>query len=349
MPTPKVSIIIPLYNAAAYIEQCIHSVLNQTLQDIEIIAVNDGSTDESKQLLDRLALTDERLNVFHQSNKGVSATRNFGLEQATGTYIGFCDADDWMEPGMLHELYNAVELNDCDWAICNVLVIRDEQPAKLRLQLNDEVVNVADDRPAFVHGLMRFNYDNANWNKLYKASIINDQQLRFNEHMQIWEDLLFNLQYLQYINRVAIVAKPLYNYRILNTSLYSGDTGNKVSQFNKLYNYYSAFAERSAGKAEIAAFKTEMARITYNQLLYQAEVQVNKENNYFLEVIKGYRKELQRFNPAIFDYSSAERKGLQGIKRQLLQRHQFFLFSLIIASKPFLRKPYHFVRRLLKK
>jgi hypothetical protein len=246
-------------------------------------------------------------------------------------------------------LYNAVELNDCDWAICNVVVIRDEQPAKLRLQLNDEVMNVADDRAAFVHGLMRFKYDNANWNKLFKASIIRGQQLRFNENMQIWEDLLFNLQYLQYVSKVATVAKPLYNYRILNTSLYSGDTGNKVSQFNKLYNYYLEFAQRSAGKADIAAFKTEMARITYNQLLYQAEVQVNKENSFFLEVIKGYRKELQRFNPAIFDYSSAERKGLQGIKRQLLHRHHFVLFSLIIASKPFLRKPYHFVRRLLKK
>jgi hypothetical protein len=254
-----------------------------------------------------------------------------------------------MDPEMLQELYNAITSNDCDWAICNVTIVRDEQPAKLRLQLSDGVINVADDRAAFVHGLMRFHYDNANWNKLFKNSIILDHQLRFNEQMHIWEDLLFNLQYLQYANKVAIVAKPLYNYRILDTSLYSGDTSNKVPQFNKLFDYYVEFGNRFAGTAELEAFKAEMARITYNQLLYQAEVQVNKEHHFFPKVIKGYRNELKRFNPAIFNYTIAERKGLQGIKRQILQQHQFGLFALIIASKPFLRKPYHFLRRLLQR
>lgn len=349
MTAPNISIIIPVYNAAVYIEQCIFSVLRQTMKNVEIIAVNDGSTDESKQILDRLAATDERLHVFHQTNKGVSATRNLGLQKATGTFIGFCDADDWMEPGMLQELYTAITSNECDWAICNVTIVRDEQPAKLRLQLSDAVINVAGDRAEFVHGLMRFNYDNANWNKLFKASIIREQQLRFNEDMHIWEDLLFNLQYLQYVSKVVIVAKPLYNYRILDTSLYSGDTSNKVPQFNKLYNYYVEFANRLADPAQLEAFKAEMARITYNQLLYQAEVQVNKEQHFFPNVVKSYRNELKRFNPAIFNYTAAERKGLQGIKRQLLQQNKFGLFAFIIASKPFLRKPYHLVRRLLNR
>lgn len=349
MTTPDISIIIPVYNAAAYIEQCVRCVLNQTMQDVEIIAVNDGSTDESKEILDRLAATDDRLHVFHQNNKGVSATRNFGLQQATGNYIGFCDADDWMEPNMLQELYMAIISNECDWAICNVIIIKDEQPAKLRLQLRDEVINVADDRAAFVHGLMRFNYDNANWNKLFKASIIREEQIRFNENMHIWEDLLFNLQYLQYASKVSIVAKPLYNYRILDTSLYSGDISNKVPQFNKLFNHYVEFANRVADPAQREAFKAEMARITYNQLLYQAEVQVNKEHHFFPNVVKGYRNELKRFNPAIFNYTAAERKGLQGIKRQLLQQHQFGLFAFIIAAKSFLRKPYRLVRRLMKR
>ena len=349
MPSPLISIVIPVYNAAAYIEQCIRSVLDQTMKEIEIVAVNDGSTDNSKQILERLALSDERLKVFHQNNKGVSATRNFGLQHATGSYIGFCDADDWMEPTMLEEMYKAVTEQECEWAICNVMIVRDEQASKLRLQLSDEVIKAGEDRADFLHGLMRFKFDNANWNKLFKTSIIREQQLLFNEDMHIWEDLLFNLQYLQYVKRVAIVAKPLYNYRILNTSLYSGDTGNKVPQFNKLYHYYLEYAQRFAGETEIAAFKSEMARITYNQLLYQAEVQVNKDNRFFPHVIKGYRKELQRFNPAIFHYTHAERKGLQGIKRQLLQSRQFGWFALIIASKPFLRKPYRFVRKLLNK
>ncbi len=349
MPNPTISIIVPVYNAAAYIEQCIGSILQQSMRDIEVIAVNDGSTDNSGVLLDRMTVTEQRLKVFHNNNIGVSATRNFGLQHATGTYISFCDADDWMEPTMLDELYNAITSTNSDWAICNVNLIKEGEQPKKRLNLNDGEINIAANRAAFVHGLMRFQYDNANWNKLYTASIIQQQQIRFAEDMHIWEDLLFNLQYLQYANKVAVIAKPLYNYRIISTSLYSGDTSNKVLQFNQLYSGYMKFANQYAGPDETAAFKSEMARITYNQLLYQAEVQVNKEHHFFPQVVKGYQKELQRFNPDIFDYTAAERKGLQGIKRQLLQRHQLVMFAIIIASKPYLRKPYHFMKRLLKK
>jgi hypothetical protein len=122
-----------------------------------------------------------------------------------------------------------------------------------------------------------------------------------------------------------------------------------VPQFNQLYSSYIKFANQYAGPDETAAFKAEMARITYNQLLYQAEVRVNKEHYFFPQVVMGYRKELKRFNPSIFDFTAAERNGLQGIKRQLLQAHQLGLFAFIIASKPYLRKPYHFIKRLLKK
>ncbi len=349
MVAPKISIIIPVFNAGLYIEQCIRSVLNQTMQDVEIIAVNDGSTDNSATLLDAMASTDHRLQVFHNSNKGVSAARNFGLQQARGMYIGFSDADDWMEPTMLEDLYNAVTTKGCDWAICNVNSIREGQPIKTRLHMTDQVLEVDGNRAGFIHGLMRFHYDNANWNKLFSAAIIRKNQLRFDESMQIWEDLLFNLQYLQYAGKVAVIAKPLYNYRILSTSLFSGNRDNKIPQFNKLYNGYLSFADSYAGASEITAFKAEMARITYSQLLYEAELKVNREQHFFPKVAIAFKQELKRFNPLIFDFSSQERKGLQGIKRQLLQQQQFALFALIIASKPLLRKPYRFVRRLLKK
>jgi glycosyltransferase involved in cell wall biosynthesis len=349
MSAPKVSIIIPVYNAVAYIKQCVHSVLNQTIQDIEIIAVNDGSTDDSRQILDLLASTDERLHVFHQVNKGVSTARNFGLQQSKGKYIGFCDADDWMEPEMLQELYTAITYNDCDWAICNVTTIRDEQPETIRLQLRDEIINVANDRAEFLHSLMRFKYDNANWNKLYKASIIREQNQCFNENMHIWEDLLFNLEYLQFVSKAAVIQKSLYNYRILQTSLYNSDKGIKVLQFNLLYRYYLEFANRFAGHAEIKAFKSEMARVAYSQLLYQAELHVNQANEGFPKIIRTYRNELLRFNPAIFNFSDEERRGFRGVKRQLLQRHRFKSFAFIIAVKTVLSKHFQFFIRCLKK
>ncbi|QNA44994.1 glycosyltransferase family 2 protein [Lacibacter sediminis] len=349
MATPKISIIIPVYNAAGYIEQCIRSVMTQTIKDIEIIAVNDGSTDESKEMLDRLAATDERLLVFHQSNKGVSATRNFGLQQATGSYIGFCDADDWMEPDMLQELYNAITLQNCEWAICNVNMHKEGQPLKVRLQLKDEVMDVADDRTGLLHGLMRFYYDYANWNKLFSAAIIRKYQLGFREDMSIWEDLLFNLQYLHYVNRVAVVAKPLYNYRILPTSLYSGQSKDRVPQFNLLYRHFIDLSSDYTSTDEQEAFRKEMARLTYNHLLYEAEVRVRKKTNHFLGVWRGCTLELNRFDTGVFYYSTDELKGIQGIKKNLLLKKQFNLFALIIAVKPLFKKPAKFVLKFLRR
>lgn len=349
MPNPTISIIVPVYNAALYLEQCINSILQQTMQDIEVIAVNDGSADNSAAILDALATSDQRLKVFHNSNRGVSATRNFGLQQARGIYIGFTDADDWMEPTMLQELYTALISNDCDWAICNVHVIQEGKPVKIRLNLSDLIIEIASDRSSFVHSLMRFQYDNANWNKLFTASIIRKQDIRYNELMCIGEDLLFNLEYLQFANRAAIVSKSLYNYRILSTSLYSGQSADRLPQFNLLYKSYLAFAAAKASLSEEEAFKAEMARITYNQLLYHAEVKVKSQHRSFIEVWRGYYKELKRFNPVIFHYPFSERTGVQGIKKHLLHNGHFNLFALIIASKAYLKKPYKFLHRFVKR
>lgn len=349
MTTPLISIIIPVYNAGAYIAQCIRSVLNQTLADVEVIAVNDGSTDNSKAILDELAAADQRLLVFHRSNHGVSATRNFGLQNATGSYIGFSDADDFMEPTMLEELYYALLKSRADWAICNVRLMQEGKEPEIRLKMTDEVLATGTGKAAVVHGLMRFHYDNANWNKLFKASIIRDQQLCFAEDMRIWEDLLFNLQYLQFVNKLAVVAKPLYNYRILSTALFSGQGTDLLPQFNKLYTHYLQFAQKLHALEEAEAFKQEMARITYNQLLHHAEMKIKHERQGFFAVFRAYSNELKRFNPAIFYYPSAERKGVQGIKKQFLQSRYYSLFSVIIASKPYLKRLYPILRKLLKK
>ncbi|NCU04922.1 MAG: glycosyltransferase family 2 protein [Chitinophagaceae bacterium] len=346
---PRISVIVPVYNAAAYIEQCIHSVLNQTMKDVEVIAVNDGSTDNSAALLDAMAAANCRLRVFHSSNKGVSATRNFGMQQAQGEWIGFADADDFMAPAMLEELYNAVVMNGCNWAICNVQVQNEQGAVRTRLKIADAVIDAAADRPAFVHSLMRFQYDNANWNKLFNAAILQKEGLQFNTAMHLWEDLLFNLQYLHFAGKVATIAKPLYHYRILSQSIQSGSFVKKTEQFNCLYNSYLQFTRSYAAQAEGTAFQTEMSRIVYNQLLYEAEVNVLSHHRFFLKAAVSYRKYLQQFVPAVFTYSPAERRGLRGIKKQLLHKQYYTLFALTVAVKPWLKKPYLLIRRLLKK
>ena len=347
MTLPKISVIIPAFNAASYLRQCIESVQKQTYTNVEVIVVNDGSTDGTKTILESIAGADSRVRVFHNENKGVSAARNFGLQRATGEFISFCDADDFMEPTMLEELYSAMKQYDCDWAVCNVKMIFNDGTTKTRLNLRDEVFDIASNRPLFIEGLMRFYYDNANWNKLFKASIIQNNRLRFEEDMNIWEDLLFNLQYAQFATKAFLLSKPLYNYRVLQNSLFNGNNGMKIPLFNKLFLHYTMFTEQQKAYTEQNSFKEQMARISYYQLLYQIETQVRRETNNLILVYRKVRAHLNSFLPQIMQYSSAQRSGIQGIKKMLLHQKQYALFAAIIAAKPYLRRPYRFVKNII--
>ncbi|HWT76044.1 MAG TPA: glycosyltransferase [Mobilitalea sp.] len=118
----KVSIVVPVYNASKYMENCIDCIRNQTIRDIEIILVDDGSTDGSSELCDRYAQKDNRIKVLHQKNAGVSAARNAGIAIATGEYIGFSDADDYMEPDMYETLYHTAVTNGSDLTTVGIWV-----------------------------------------------------------------------------------------------------------------------------------------------------------------------------------------------------------------------------------
>ncbi|PJJ84052.1 glycosyltransferase family 2 protein [Mucilaginibacter auburnensis] len=111
---PKVSVIIPVYNAQRHLEKCVNSVINQSFDDLEVILINDGSADSSGQMCDEFAGRDKRIRVFHQSNKGISYTRQFAIDNATGDYIQFVDSDDWIEANTLAELYGYAAKNDLD-------------------------------------------------------------------------------------------------------------------------------------------------------------------------------------------------------------------------------------------
>ena len=119
----KVSVIIPVYNVEQYLNQCLDSVINQTLKDIEIICVDDGSTDNSFKMLEEYAQKDNRIKVIHQKNKGAAAARNEGLYIAQGKYLSFLDSDDFFEIDMLEQMYNCAEKYNTDIVVCKSKVI----------------------------------------------------------------------------------------------------------------------------------------------------------------------------------------------------------------------------------
>jgi glycosyltransferase involved in cell wall biosynthesis len=311
--------------------------LNQTFVDLEIIAVNDGSNDGSGIILNEMALTDKRLRVFHTPNRGVSAARNFGMEYATGEYISFGDADDWMDPTMLKTLYSAITANDCDWAICNVQVQKENTLSQKRLHLQDTVLTITGDRSNFLHQMMQFKYDYANWNKLFRLSIIQQHQLRFEETMYTWEDLLFNLQYLHYVNRVALVSKPLYNYRVTINSLYHQGKG-RLHQFNLLYTKYIKWS-KDGNSLEKEAFRKEIGRLMYYHHLHVLEEIVRKKNKRFLAIWRVYAKELSFFDPGVYYFPSSEKNFMQRLKRKLLANGKFKIYALIVTLKSFIARP----------
>ena len=123
---PKVSVIIPLYNAEKYFRECMRSVLSSTLKDIEIIVVNDGSTDNGPEIAKHFAEKDERIRMFSQENSGLSAARNMGMKEARGDYLAFVDSDDWVEKGVLEAMYRVACTHKSDLVIANAQVYDDK-------------------------------------------------------------------------------------------------------------------------------------------------------------------------------------------------------------------------------
>jgi glycosyltransferase involved in cell wall biosynthesis len=335
MDIPKISVIVPVFNAGLYLEKCINSLLDQTFGDFEIIAINDGSTDNSANILDAYSSMERRIRVFHRKHEGVSISRNFAIQQVNGKYISFADADDWMEPTMLNDLFNLIEHNRSDLAVGNVFLHDDMGSVNIRLDLSDQLLEGSERLREYFQGLMRFKYDNANWNKLYKTETIQVHHLRFSEQMTRWEDLLFNLQYYLFIDRISISAKPMYNYRYRNEKLSHDQIVEICQQFNHLYqNFLNIISDGSYPKEE-KIFRSEIARIAYYELLPVILSDIADTRKNISASIDKRIAALKELDPGIFKYLSADIFGTQKIKGTLLKNgyYRLFLCSDFIYSK----------------
>ena len=136
---PKVSIIVPVYNVGKYLSKCLDSLINQTLEDIEIICINDGSTDNSLDILKSYRTKDSRIKIIDKPNEGLSITRNLGIHSATGNYIGFIDSDDWIDLDFYEKLYSAITSNDVDIA-CATIIRKRENSSKYRVFFKEEKI-----------------------------------------------------------------------------------------------------------------------------------------------------------------------------------------------------------------
>ncbi|MGL4382462.1 MAG: glycosyltransferase [Bacilli bacterium] len=201
----KISIIVPIYNVENYLHKSIDSIINQTYENIEIILVNDGSTDNSLIIVQDYANTDARIIVIDQKNKGVSCARNSGISAATGKYILFVDPDDFIEENMVYVLIN--NINGCDIIFCGYKFHNNRC-----VELVD--ANFQEDNELFFSKLINGETIGVVWRCLFKRSFISSNKLSFDEECKIGEDLLFILNALIYTNNYKFINDHLYNYVI---------------------------------------------------------------------------------------------------------------------------------------
>lgn len=217
---PKVSIVVPMYGVEQYVDKCVESLLNQTLQEIEIILVDDGSPDRSGKIADSYAKKDHRVKVIHQKNAGLGPARNSGIKVAKGEYIGFVDSDDWVNTQMFAKLYEAATKNNSDIVVSghcdftNGIVTRTKkhplagQTIKSKIEimeirknlyghkLNDDVVE------AFPMSV---------WIAIYRAELFSEYHLEFQEILS--EDIIFNLSAYKYAKSITFTGDTDYCYR----------------------------------------------------------------------------------------------------------------------------------------
>ena len=215
MPTPSVSVILPCYNAQAYIHQCVDSILNQTLTDLELICVDDGSTDATLEILRSYQAADSRVRVIRQENGGAGAARNNGLRLARGTYLSFLDADDFFEPAMLEKAVDAAERYQADY----VVFASDRYHMDTASFAPVPWTIRRSDLPPYMPFSYRQLTDNVflsfvgwAWDKLYRRSFVEAQQLRFQEQ-RTTNDMLFVFSALVTASRIAVVDEVLAHQR----------------------------------------------------------------------------------------------------------------------------------------
>lgn len=215
---PKVSIIIPVYNAEIQLRRCISSVLLQQYEDFELILVDDGSTDASGAICDEYAQKDSRVRVIHKANGGVSAARNDAIASAQGEYLQFLDSDDWITPDATRLLVATAKNTDCDLVVADFYRVQGERVSR-KGDIAKEGVLTREEYAAYMMQNPALFYYGVLWNKLYKRRIVVEHGLKMNEEIRYCEDFLFNLEYMCYAYTYCALQVPIYYYVKTKNSL----------------------------------------------------------------------------------------------------------------------------------
>ena len=279
-----VSFIVPIYNVEAFIEKCVQSIITQDILDLEIILVDDGSTDTSGKIIDLLAESDERIIVIHKENQGVSSARNTGLKVAKGKYILFVDGDDYIESNYASEFVRLLESTKANVGLSYFYLIDDEK----RHTSNDTMSIITGEKACEQLYINRTGV--AVWNKIYLRRFLNDNNLCFEQDIWFAEGMTFNIECFSKCEKVAVMSKALYHQ--------TTNANSAVRKFS-LENWYCGRRAMEYQRTLIEGMNEKVINAwnyhyrEYNYSILYGIIKSNNEELYKEEIkrcIKGLRK-----------------------------------------------------------
>lgn len=284
---PKVSVIIPIYNVEKYLERCLKSVINQSLKDLEIICVNDGSEDKCIDILNFYQDKDSRIIVINKKNGGLSSARNAGIKIAKGEYIYFIDPDDYIESWALEELIYISQKNNCDVVLSGYKTNPTNEvinPLYDNKRYDDGIKMILDNNKVHTHNDLCFV-----WRCIFKSKLINDNNILFKEDIKIGEDFIFNLEVLSKSKGIYVSNKCFYNYTV--------DNNNSLMK-----TPYKSFLEDSIVKQYEIKKELSIKLNLYNDKNYRRDMSLYYINSFLPMLLKNF-------------YNGPERNKSEGIKR----------------------------------
>ncbi len=258
---PTVSVIVPVFNSEEYLERCVDSILNQEYQDLELILVNDGSTDRSGEICRRYEEQDPRVLVMTKENSGVSDSRNLAIGQAVGKYLQFVDSDDWLAPDATRLLVRRMEDTGCGLVVADFYRVSGELVSHKGDIEEDGVMSLEEfsshmmENPAdFYYGVL--------WNKLYRRDVVEAWHLRMDREISWCEDFMFNLEYMRHIETICVLRTPIYYYVKRKGSLVN--QGMNISRVIRMklmvFEYYNNFYKHVLDEEDYEKYRLQVYR-----------------------------------------------------------------------------------------
>ena len=250
-----ISVIVPVFNVEKYLERCVETIVNQTYKNLEIILVNDGSTDNSGELCDELARRDDRIKVVHKENGGLSDARNNGERESTGEYVIFIDSDDYIHHEMLNTLYNQIVEKNADVSICGVMNVYSNSETP---QCSDINMDFVCDKEGFLKEyLIGEKIPGSICNKLLKKSIADKLEFPVGK---IYEDAFYHYDLINYADKYAVSTKPYYYYFHRGDSITTKPYAEKDLAYIDIYQkFYNEVMKNYPDLKEVAFFRLAYA------------------------------------------------------------------------------------------